>query len=41
MVDAAEVADSLLVTSIQVSTEPGDEEYVKEQFDDGEWDTDW
>ena len=42
MVDVAEVADALLVTSIQVSDEPGNEEYVKEQSaSDGDWDIDW
>ena len=42
-VDEAEVADGLLtVTSIMVSDESGNEEYVKEQTaDDGNWDIDW
>ena len=37
----AEVADALLVTSIQISDESGNEEFVKEQAADGEWDIDW
>ena len=40
-VDMAEVADALLVTSIQISDESGNEEFVKEQATDGEWDIDW
>ena len=41
-VDMAEVADALLVTSIQMSDEPGNEEFVKEEAvgEDG-WDIDW
>lgn len=41
-VDMAEVADALLVTSIQMSDEPGNEEFVKEEAigEDG-WDFGW
>ena len=42
-IDEAEMADGLLtVTSILVSDEPGNEEFVKEQTaDEGGWDIDW
>lgn len=41
-VDMAEVADALLVTSIQMSDEPSNEEFVKEEAagEDG-WDFGW
>ena len=42
IVDEAEVDAHLMVTSIQLSSESGSEEYVKEQnADDGDWDIDW
>lgn len=43
MVEEAEVADGLLtVTSIKVSDDSGNEEYVKEQSaDDSDWDLGW
>ena len=40
-VDEAEMVDGLLVTSIQLSSESGSEEYVKELDDDDDWDIDW
>lgn len=42
-IDEAEMVDGLLtVTSILVSDEPGNEEFVKEQTaDEGGWDIDW
>lgn len=40
-VDEAEMVDGLLVTSIQLSSDSGSEEYVKEQADDNSWDIDW
>ncbi len=40
-VDEAEMVDGLLVTSIQLSSENGSEEYVKEQADGNSWDIDW
>ena len=41
-VDMADVAESMMETSIRVSDEPGGEEYVKEQSaDGGGWDIDW
>jgi hypothetical protein len=43
VVDEAEMADGLLATmSIQVSDNPGNEEYVKEEnTEGGDWDIDW
>ena len=42
-IDEAEMVDGLLtVTSILVSDEPGNEEFVKGQTaDEGGWDIDW
>ena len=43
-VEEAEAEDLLLVTSIRLSGDSGDEEYVKEQSADdvdGDWDFDW
>ncbi len=41
-VDMAEVADALLVTSILVTNEPGNEEFVKEEVvGENGWDIDW
>ena len=41
-VDEAEVDGLMMVTSIQLSDETGNEEYVKEQnVEDGGWTIDW
>lgn len=41
-VDEAEVDGLMMVTSIQLSDETGNEEYVKEQnAEDGSWNIDW
>lgn len=41
-VDEADMADGLLsVTSIQVTDDPGSEEYAKEQPAAADWDIDW
>lgn len=42
IIDEAEVDGHLMVTSIQLSSETGSEEYVKEQnADEGDWDISW